>query len=87
MENKKTVEDARGMLTNMKIDKLLAEFIEKYYDNPAFHDTFTDIEMIKEQWEKKNMRELLAGILSFSLHSGFAKKPVVKKEAYASKKR
>lgn len=87
MENKKTVEDARTMLQNMKIDKLLAEFIEKYYENPAFHDSFTDIDMIKEQWQGKNMRELMSGLLTFTLHTNFVKKPAAKKDASAVKRR
>merc|ERR1711981_1555794 len=80
MENKKTVEDARTMLQNMKFDKQLAEFIEKYYENPAFHDSFTDVDMIKEQWQTRNTRELISGLLSFTLHTSFSKKPVAKKD-------
>ena len=68
------------MLTDMKIDKLMAQFIEKYNDNPAFHDTFTDGEMMKALWEKKNMRELIAEMLTFTLHTAFAKKPAPKKD-------
>ena len=65
----------------MKIEKLLAQFIEKYNENPAFHDTFTDGEMIKGYWDKKNLRELISSMLTFTLHSAFSRKPVAKKDA------
>ena len=56
-QNKKSVEDARCMLTDMKIEKLMTQFTEKYVENPAFHDTFTDSEIMTASWKEKNMRE------------------------------
>lgn len=44
VETKKMVEDARIMLTDMKIDKLVSHFNETYYNNPAFGDVFGDVE-------------------------------------------
>ena len=78
--NKKSVEDARCMLTDMKIEKLMAQFTEKYMENPAFNDTFCDSEMMNASWKEKNMRDLIANMLTFTLHTGFAKKPVAVKK-------
>ena len=64
----------------MKIEKLLSQFVEKYHENPAFHDTFTDTDMIEALWREKNSKELIANMLTFTLHSAFAKKPAVKKD-------
>lgn len=80
-ENKKSVEDARCMLTDMKIEKLMTGFIEKYADNPAFQDTFVDSDMMNSSWKEKNMRDLISNMLTFTLHTGFAKKPVAAKAA------
>lgn len=84
-DNKKSVEDARSMLTDMKIEKLLLQFDEKYNDNPAFHDTFTDRDMMNAMWKEKNMRELISNLLTFTLHTSFVKKPPAKKESTKKK--
>ena len=79
-DNKKSVDDARTMLTDMKIEKLLVQFEEKYNENPAFHDTFQDNEMMEAMWKEKNMREMISNLLTFTLHTSFVKKPAAKKD-------
>lgn len=74
------------MLNDMKVEKLMVQFVEKYVENPAFHDTFTDQDMLEALWKEKNMREIIAGLFSFTLHSAFSKKPVAKKEGTARKR-
>ena len=44
---KDTLESTKNQLVDMKISKLIEEFIGKYQENPAFHDVMIDAEMVQ----------------------------------------
>ena len=79
-DQKETLENTKNQLVDMKISKLLQEFIEKYHDNPAFHDVMTDTEYVQTIWKENNLREMFMLFLTFTQHGTFNKKPVAKKE-------
>lgn len=56
------------------------EFDDKYQENPAFHDVFTDVEMLDSMLSEKSFSEVVANLMAFTLHSNFNKKTAVKKE-------
>ena len=74
-------------LEKLKIEKLMNNFEQKFSQNPAFSDVFTDSEVYKQLMATEDYKKISEMLMTYVLHSANQKKPRKKKAEGAQNRR